>query len=186
MSADNIAVIKMVAAWLLIGSFLIFSVGGILYTGRVILKWPAGQSGRYFYIERGFVMAAVMAALLGLGLLERLLEAAGDPLLASSALLIFVIGAALIMVAESFNLSRRELVYPLVIVFVVLTFLSEAVFGISILRTGLLPAWVGWAAVIWNLGWLVILPIARPGDIYYPWLHYIALLLIGITLLVGI
>jgi hypothetical protein len=62
---------------------------------------------------------------------------------------------------------------------------GQALFGIAILRTGFLPAWVGWATVIWNLGWLVILPIARPRDIYYPWLHFVAPLIIGIMLLLG-
>jgi hypothetical protein len=42
---------------------------------------------------------------------------------------------------------------------------------------------VGWATVIWSLAWLIILPIARPKDMYYPWLHYVAPLIIGIALL---
>jgi len=33
-------------------------------------------------------------------------------------------------------------------------------------------------------GWLVILPINRPQNMYYPWLHYVAPLLIGIGLLI--
>jgi hypothetical protein len=69
------------------------------------------------------------------------------------------------------------------VVFIVLAFVGQAVFGAALLRTGLLPGWVGWATILWNLGWLVILPIARPADMYYPWLHYVAPLLIGIALL---
>ena len=64
-----------------------------------------------------------------------------------------------------------------------LTFLSQALFGAAVLRTGFLPAWVRSVTILWNLGWLIILPIPRPKDMYYPWLHYVALLLTGITLL---
>ena len=41
---------------------------------------------------------------------------------------------------------------------------------------------VGWTMVVWNVGWLVLLPIVSPGDLYYPILHAIPLLLIGIPL----
>ena len=64
-----------------------------------------------------------------------------------------------------------------------LLFLAQAAFGAALLRTGLLPGWVGWATIIWNLGWLVVLPLVRPQDMYYPWLHYAAPILIGIVLL---
>jgi hypothetical protein len=40
-----------------------------------------------------------------------------------------------------------------------------------------------WAAVAWNLGWLVALPILSPGDLYFPVLHHPVPLLVGIALL---
>jgi hypothetical protein len=66
---------------------------------------------------------------------------------------------------------------------VVLVFLAQAVFGASLLRTGLLPGWVGWATIIWNLGLLVYLPVFKPREMYYSFVYYVAPLLIGITLL---
>jgi hypothetical protein len=128
-------------------------------------------------------MAAILVAALGLVLLERLLEAAGDKILAPSGMVIFLIGTVLVIVAETFSISRQEQIYALIAVFVVLIFLGQAAFGGSILRARLLPGWVGWVTVIWNLAWLVILPIARPQDMYYPWLFYLAPLIIGISLL---
>lgn len=175
---------QIAAGWLLILSTQIFLVGGMLYTGRAIWKWPAGQTHRYLLWERGFVMAALLVAVLGLTLLERTLEAAGDRILAPSGLVILLIGAGVVIFAETFFISRQEWVYAPVVAFVVLAFLAQAVFGAALLRTGLLPAWVGWGTILWNLGWLVVLPIARPRDMYYPWLHYVAPLLIGIALLV--
>jgi len=183
MDIKNLIPQHIVSSWLLILSGIIFVPGGLLYTGRAIWKWPAAQSKGYLYLERGLVVAAILVAALGLVLLERLLEAAGDDILAPLGLVIFLIGTVLVITAEAFSISGQVQVYALIAVFVVLIFLGQAVFGASILRTGILPAWVGWTTVIWNLAWLVILPITRPQDMYYPWLYYVAPELIGIMLL---
>ncbi|MCL4562996.1 MAG: hypothetical protein M1281_20580 [Chloroflexi bacterium] len=183
MVANSLISEQVAAAWLLILSSIIFLPGGLLYTGRAIFKWPAVQSEGYLFLERGLVMAAFLVAVLGLALLERLLDAAGDSILSTSGMTIYLIGTVLVIAAETFSLNRQDWAYAPIVAFVVLAFLGQAVFGASILRSGLLPGWVGWATIIWNLGWLVILPIARPRNIYYPWLHFVAPLLIGITLL---
>ena len=128
-------------------------------------------------------MAATITAVLGLVVLDRLLEAAGDRIFSPVGLAILSIGTVLVLVAETFSLSRQEWTYAPVVAFVVLAFVGQAAFGASLLRTGFVPGWMGWATIIWNLGWLVILPIARPQEMYYPWLHYVAPLLIGIGLL---
>ncbi len=171
------------AGWLLILGGIIFLPAGLLYTGRAIFKWPAAQSQGYLFLERSLVMAACIVAALGFVLLDRLLEAAGDGTLSPLGLVIFLIGTVLVLAAETFSLGRQEMIYAPIVAFVVLAFVGQAVFGASILRSGLLPGWVGWATIVWNLAWLVILPIARPQDVYYPWLHYVAPLIIGITLL---
>jgi hypothetical protein len=175
---------QVVTAWLLILSGIIFLPGGLLYTGRAILKWPTAQAQSYLFWERGLVMAAFITAALGLVLLDRLIEAAGDRILSPIGLAIFLIGTVLVLAAETFSLSRQEWIYAPIVAFVVLAFLAQAVFGAALLHTGLLPEWIGWATILWSLGWLVVLPIARPKDMYYPWLHYVAPLLIGIGLLV--
>lgn len=51
--------------------------------------------------------------------------------------------------------------------------------------SGLLPAWVGWTMVAWNIGWLIVLPIFTPSNMYYPFVHFLPWLLIGIALLVA-
>jgi hypothetical protein len=170
---------------LLILSGIIFSAGGMLYTGRAIWKWPAGKTHRYLLWERGFVIAALLVAVLGLNLLERMLEAAGDRILAPSGMVLLLIGSGVVIFGETFFISRQEWIYAPIVAFVVLAFLAQVVFGVALLQTGLLPGWVGWTTILWNLAWLVVLPIFRPRDIYYPWLHYVAPLLIGIMLLAG-
>lgn len=185
MDVKNVTSEQVVAGWLLILSFIIFAVGGTLYTGRAIWKWPSAQSQSYLYWERGIFMAGILVVTMGLILLARLLEGAGDTILAPLGMAIFLISAVVVIVAESFFLNGHEGTDVPFVVFVILAFLGQALFGASILRSGLLPGWVGWATIIWNLAWLVILPIARPQNMYYPWLHYIAPLMIGIMLLIG-
>ena len=183
MAVKEILSEQVVASWLLILSWFIFLPAGILYTGRAIWKWPAAQTQTYLIWERSLVMAAALSLTLGLVLLKGLLEAAGDTLLPPLGMAIILISAVLSLTAETLFLSQHQWIYATVVTFVVLAFIGQAIFGISILRTGFLPGWVGWLTVAWSLGWLIILPIARPDNMYYPWLHYIVPLIIGIVLL---
>ncbi len=175
---------RQIAAGLLILGGLVFAVGGILYTGRAILKWPAAETQGYLVWERGFIIAAVLVNVLGLALLEHILRVAGDPLIARLGLVTYLLAAVIVVVAETSYLSKQEWVYAQVVVYVVLALVAQAAFGVALLGTGIVPGWVGWATVVWNLGWLVVLPIATPGNIYFPALHHAAPLLIGIALLV--
>lgn len=186
MTANNIILEQDAAGWLLILSGLLFLPGALLYTSRVIWKRTTGTNPVYRYWERGWVIAAVVVVVLGWGLLEKLLEAVGDSILAPSGWILLLLSAGLVLAAELYNLSQQAWLQPLIVVHVVLAFLSQAFFGASLLKTGLLPAWVGWATILWSLGMLIYLPVFKPRDIYYPWVHYVAPLMIGIGLLVKV
>ena len=168
---------------LLILSSVIFLVAATFFTIRFIWELPIGRTPSFFLWERVFVIAALLATLLSFTQLRRVLEAAGDSMLASMALVLFLVAAVLAVVAETISFPNEDIVYPPIVAYVILSFLGQAIFGMALLRTGLLPAWVGWMTVIWNLGMLVFLVVAKPQDMYYPWLHYITPLLIGIALL---
>jgi len=184
MIANGIISGQVAAGWLLILGGLLFLPGGLLYARRAIWKRAAGTKPVYRYWERGFVIAAVVVVVLGWGLLERLLEAAGDSILAPSGWVILILSTALVLVAELFSLSKQDWLQPLIVAHVVLGFLAQALFGVALLQTGLLPGWVGWATILWSLGMLIYLPAFKSRDIYYPWVHYVAPLMIGISLLV--
>jgi hypothetical protein len=68
---------------------------------------------------------------------------------------------------------------------VVLAFRAQAALGPMIFQAGLVPAWGGWATVIWNVACLLVLSIVSRGNIYFPALHNVAPLLIGIALMAG-
>lgn len=175
------------AASLMVLGFVVFGVGGILYTGRAIWQWPAGQTARYLLWERGFVIAAVLLNVLGLALLEDMLTRADGAALARLGLVAYELGAVIVVAAETAHLSTREgkrdWAYSQVVLYVVLAFLAQAAIGVALLQAELVAEWVGWVTIIWNLGWLLILPIFSPRDIYYPVLHHVAPLIIGIALL---
>jgi len=183
MDARSLLFERRLTASLLILCGIVFLVAGYLFTARVIWKLPAAQTELHLRWERGVVIATFLISVLGFTLLEGLLREAGDTVVARLALAIYLVSAAVLVVAETTYLYNREWVYPQFVVHVVLAFLAQATFGVALLRTGLAAGWVGWATIIWNLVWLVVLPIAFPRDIYFPWLHYVAPLIIGIALL---
>jgi hypothetical protein len=168
---------------MLIFSSLIFLVAAILFTIRFIWDLPIGRTPAFFLWERTLVVAALLAVLLSFTQLKRVLEAAGDSILAPVALVLFLVAAILAVVAETISFPSDNIIYPPIVAYVVLSFLGQASFGTALLRTGLLPRWVGWVAVTWNLAMLIFMIITKPQDMYYPWLHYVAPLLIGIALL---
>lgn len=179
----DVLVERKLAAILFIVCFLVFAVGGILYTGRDIWKWPAAQTATYLLWERSFVIAALLINVMGFVLLEHLLSTAGDVVIGRLALVIYLISALVLLVAETTYLNNRQWVYPQIVFYVVLALLVQVAFGAALLRTGLVAGWAGWATIIWNLACLVILPIATPSNMYFPVLHHVAPLLIGIALL---
>jgi hypothetical protein len=162
---------RTIAASLLILSLIVFGFGGALFTGRAFWGWPIDNS--HMRWERGFIIAAVLATVLGLALLEDLLLIAGDSGFARLGTMAYLV-----------SLGGRNFVYPQIVLYVVLAFLAQAAFGAALLRTGLVAAWAGWVTVIWNVGWLLIMLVSRPHDIYFPVLHHVAPLIIGIALLV--
>ena len=170
------------AASLLVLSFMVFAIGGVLFTGRAFLNWQINNMTTHLIWERGFVIAAVLATVLGLVLLEDMLHSAGDTFLARLGLVTYFCGAVVVVVSETASVNKQEWNYAQIVFYVVLAFLAQAAFGEALLTTGLVATWVAWATIIWNLGCLLIMLIFSRRNIYYPALHHVAPLLIGIAL----
>lgn len=169
---------------LLAGTALIF-VGILQFTARVFMRVPFAQQPGFYHWERGLIIGGFILLALGLAGLGALLRSAGDPLLAEVGLTAAVIGTVLLVGVELAWLTwagRPEgLAGALLRLAVGLLFVAQAIFGAALLHTGLLPGWLGWFAIVWNLAWLVVL--ARAGDPYYPVLHIVLPLLAGLLLL---
>jgi hypothetical protein len=171
-------------AILLIVSFALNLSGVFMWNAANTLKWFT-ETPTYFKWERGLLMAGFVIAAMGVALLETVLLDAGQTVLARLGATAFMIGAIIALVAEAENLSGAGSATSLIAIMVVVLFVAEAILGGALLASHLSPAWVGWTVVAWNIGWLIILPIVSPRDIYYPILHFVPALLIGITLLSG-
>lgn len=174
-----------VAGTLLGLSFVVCAVGVVMFTARNGTAGQPAPSFVYFALERGFFMGAVVITALGLAALAAIVgEAHGEALVpARLAAATYAIATVVLLIGEARGLRSERSPYALIVTYVVLAFLAQAAFGAILIRTGFLPAWVGWAAVVWNIGWLVVLPIITPGDIYFPVLHHPIPLLVGMALL---
>jgi hypothetical protein len=132
--------------------------------------------------ERSFLIAAVVITAIGLILLERHLKQAGDESMARTEATIYLLAAPLALGVESLEVAETRDVYPLYVVYLVLS-LTTALIGGVLTRTKVLPAWIGWLSLIWGVGWQVALLILSPQDAYYPIIYHVMPLVIGIALL---
>jgi len=174
---------RTIAASLLVLSFIIFGLGGILYTGRAMLNWQIEDIATHLRWERGSVITATLVTALGFILLEDMLHATGDAYLARLGTMTYLFAAVILVVAETNYLSNGEWNYTQIVIYVFLAFLAEAAIGLALLQTELLASWVGWVTILWNVGVMLIMLIVRPDDMYFPVIHYVAPLIIGISLL---
>jgi hypothetical protein len=170
----------------------LFLVLGALFdlAGVLMFAFRGGHRGgaapsRAFYLrERGLIMAGVVLTAIGFVLLEAQLQSGSGGILARIGATGYLFAGVLVVAGEALNLNLGyDKSYPLMLVYVVAAFLGQAAVGGALLRSGLLAAWIGWATIVWNLGFLCMLSLFSRRDMYFPVLHHVAPLLIGIALL---
>lgn len=161
--------------------FTVFFAGGLLFISRSGTLAQDPTSPR-FILERILIMTAVILTAIGLLLLEEHLRSTGGGGWTRIGSHLYLIAGVILLCAETLRLSQWEQVYPLIVTYVVLAFLAQAAIGLGITQSQTLPSNVGWFTIGWNLVWLVILLLVTPADIYYPPLHHIIPLVIGLTL----
>jgi hypothetical protein len=168
----------------LILGFVALAVGATMYWSRGGTRGGAPPTQLYFVWERSFIMAAVVMTALGFALLDGLLQDSAGRVLARAGSSAYLFGAVLVVVAEASSVTQGAHKdwsgenWALAIIYVVLAFLAQAAIGGSLLQAGVLPVWIGWATVVWSIGWLAAFVVKR-GDIYFPVLHHVMPLLIG-------
>jgi hypothetical protein len=169
--------------FLVLGS-IIQLPGLMMFLMRGGQRGGAPPSSTYFVAERGFIMSAAILTAIGLVLLASYFQNSNGRILATVGATAYLFGGILLVAAEALSLTLGyERLLGLIVIYVVLAFLAQAAIGGALLQSELLPAWIGWFAVLWNLAWLVVLPLISPRDIYFPVLHQVVPLVIGIALL---
>lgn len=125
---------RRVAGSLLVTGFAMLVVAAVLYGDGA---YPAGHAWQSNALTVGLVLT-----LLGLTALQVVLTDSGDRLLARLGTIAYLGGGRFI-----YELERD---------YVVLACLAIAAFGGAILRTQILPRWVGGIAVVWAVVWTVL------------------------------
>jgi hypothetical protein len=135
-------------------------------------------------LSRLFIGVAPMCGLLGFTLLTQLLRDAGDRVLPSLGLMSYALGTVFIVLVEVNLIMGRQYQGEFATVYVVLAYAGQVAFGAALLRTGLLPRWLGWLTIMYNVGWFAGFYVLNypygPG--YYPLWHLMMPFVIGIAL----
>jgi hypothetical protein len=172
---------RRVSGLLLLIAFVLNLGGVVMYAAGTEYRW-VGETPTYHAWERALFISSYVAAALGTAVLEPALAETGAAILGRLAAIAFPMAASVALVMEAVTINGPE-PYALIVVAVLLLFGAELLLSAAVLASRLVPAWVGWAAVVWNVAWPAILPIISPGDPYYPILHAIPLLMISIPLI---
>jgi hypothetical protein len=133
----------------------------------------------YLVAERGLFMAGMLVSALGFCLLA---ERDRGSVLLRFGTLGYLAAGVVGVVAETMELAHLE-AYPTTVAYVVLAFLGQAIIGLALARSDLVTPWLGWLTLAWNIACLVVLSIGCPDDVYFPVLHLMMPIPIGIALL---
>jgi len=173
-----------VAGLFLVLGFVTNFAGVVMFNIRGGASGGAPPSHEYYLWERGLFMGAVVLTAIGFVLLEGHLDTTAGRVLARTGAVAYLFAGILGVTAEAFDLSGTgQNLYPLFVVHVVLAFLGQAAIGGALWQSRIVAAWISWATILWNLAGLVVLPLVTPRDIYFPILHGLMPLLIGVPLL---
>jgi len=183
MTGDDSLIIQRITGVVLVLAFVPLTLGIFLFMNRGGIQGGEPRSTALFALERGSLIAAVVLTALGLTLFEKIFTVSGAAAFARLGAVTYLIGAVLLVAAEAMALPRGEYSYPLIVVYIVLALLGQAAVGLALIQSGFIADWIGWVTLVWNLAFLIVLPLATPKDMYYPFIHHLMPLLIGISLL---
>jgi hypothetical protein len=172
---------RYIVAALLIVGFLLLVPGVQLFVvadhNLALPGWARSIDRRTW--EANLVSAGVSVTLFGLVALEGVLRRAGDHVLSRIGLTSFTLGTAMWLTVNALSLDSGSWVAELETYFIVFAFLGTALFSWAILRTRLLPTWVGVVAFCWPITLIFVVLPGNSGPLFYE----PALLLIGVALL---
>jgi hypothetical protein len=174
---DQFRSIEIAAGIVLVSSSVVLLPGVLMFWLRGGTRGGAPPSPAYYVWERSLVAGWVLLTAVGLVLFAWTFQNRPGQALALTGAAAYFFGGVLLATAEILSPTfGYEKIYRL-------AFLAQAVLGGALLQSGLLAAWIGWAGIAWNLAWLVALPLISPRDIYFPILHSLMPLVVGIALL---
>jgi len=127
------------------------------------------------------LITGMSLTLLGLVAFDGVLWEAGDRVVSGLGTAAYTVAVVSWAVATWRGLAQHEWTYDLEVVFIVAAGFSMVAFGAAVIRTGAIPRWVGWLAVGWSAGGLILFAIPHEG--YPPLVPQLVPPLFGVTLL---
>ena len=98
----------------------------------------------------------LVVTLFGLATLELIVRDAGERVLGRLGTIAFLLGCISWIVGDALAQGGLTWVFELERNYVVLACFALAAYGWAILRTEVLPRWLGWAAIGWNVVWALL------------------------------
>lgn len=153
----------------------------------VLFTWRDGADGGlppsydYLLVERSMFMAGMLLSAIAFCLLADRPTGRENQLLRAGALAYLAAGIVGV-VAEAIDLANAE-AYPLFVTYVLMAFIGQAVIGLGLGAARLVTPWVAWTTAAWNIVWPLVLSVVSPDDYYYPAVHIVMPLLIGLHML---
>ena len=181
-NVHNLSMARAAGLILILGSVSNF-VAVWMFSVRTRALSPSAVRHPVFVTERIFIVAAVIITALGFVLLEGAFRDQNGHVLAKLGATAYLLGAILITTGELLGLNLGGDVREFGPMYVVISFLAQACIGGAILLSRIAPTWIGWTALVWSIGWLVLLPVVSPIGIYFPVLHHVVPLVLGVALL---
>jgi hypothetical protein len=173
-----------------IAGSLLFLGAIVVFPGLIMFWLRDGHLGglppspAYYAVERTFILSAVIPTVIGFILLSGHFQDQQASILAKIGATGFMFGGVLVVAGEALGLTLGyEKVVELFKVYVIVACLSQIAIGTAFLLSGFPAPWVGWTTILVNASGLAVLLIFSRDDLYFPILHHIAPLLIGISLL---
>jgi hypothetical protein len=173
--------LRQVGGLLLLVAFGLNLGGVVLYSAGPEFGWVV-ETLPYHAWERALFMGSYIVAALAVTVLVPALGEAGAAILSRLAATTFPMAVAVALVMEALDFGGPGAPRALVLTAVLLLFGAGALLGGALVASRIVPAWIGWVTIVWNVAWPAALSIVSPGDLYYPILHAIPWLLIGLPL----
>ena len=137
------------AGFLLVLGFGFLMVAAVLFTrgpdGPILPEWQSLVLG-----------LGLVVTLFGLATFELVVRDANERVLGRLGTIAFLLGCISWIVADAVALGGLRWVFELERNYVVLACVGQVAFGWAILRTEVLPRWLGWAAIAWSVVWAVL------------------------------
>jgi hypothetical protein len=164
----------LIAGFLLMIPGVVFAVTSMTGSDYVPPRFDARASAI-------LLAGTLLLTLAGLAAFDTILWRSGDRVLSAVGTVAYAVGVSAWLAATVHALTAHRWTYALEFTYILAAGCAMLAFGAAVVRTAVPSRWVGWAAVGWTVGSLILF--ALPSENYPPLLVQLVPLMLGIALL---